>query len=320
MPIYNCSDYISTSIESILKQTYKYFEFIIIDDCSTDNTISKISEYQDSRIVLIKNKTRKGICDCLNYGISISSGKYIVRMDGDDISHLSRFEHQVLFMEENPAVGVLGTWYKIHGTNEIVRLPIKHDSIVLDMLEYSPLAHPTVFIRASLIKDLIVVYNSQFVYAEDYELWSRLILKTQVNNLPTCLLEYRRHENQTSSLYYIEQKSSAKQVRLRLLKLLLIDFEIDLNSRELKEYLDNNLHNFKSIADLLIKFDKLLIGNQELKLFNQFLLQKKLALIKLTIVKYLFRRQGTISKIKNINIFISVLLGYYKTQFLISKI
>lgn len=319
MPVYNCANYVNAAIESILNQTFNNFEFIIIDDCSTDNTVFKINEYKDTRIKLIKNKTQKGICQCLNYGISISIGKYIVRMDGDDISHSKRFEHQFVFMEENPSVGILGTWYTILGTNDIIKMPVKHEDIVLDMLEYSPLAHPTIFLRKSVLKDLITIYDQQYIYAEDYELWSRLILKTRVENLPICLLAYRKHDNQSSNLYFLEQRISAKRVRLNLLKQLYHNFEVDLNSYELKAYLEKTGHSYKLISDTLQKIDKLLIGNLELKLFHQNLLKKKLLFKKIVVIKYFLKRQDLLNKIKFLKNFVSVLTAYYYRQIIFSK-
>lgn len=319
MPVYNCSNYINLAIESILNQTFEKFEFIIINDASTDDTLIKILEYDDPRIVLLENTTQKGICECINYGISISKGKYIARMDGDDISHNTRFEHQFVFMEENPSVGILGTWYTILGTNDIIKMPVKHEAIVLDMLEYSPLAHPTIFLRKSVLKDLITIYDQQYIYAEDYELWSRLILTTRAENLPICLLAYRKHDNQSSNLYFLEQRISAKRVRLNLLKLLYHNFEVDLNSYELKAYLEKTGHSYNLISDTLEKIDKLLISNLELKLFHQNLLKKKLLFKKIVVIRYFLKRQDLLNKIKYLKKFLSVLTSYYYRQIIFSK-
>lgn len=319
MPVYNSIHYVGAAIESVLNQTFSNFEFIIIDDCSTDGTVVKINQYNDDRIKFIQHKSQKGICTCLNYGISIATGKYIVRMDADDISCNTRFQEQFLFMEDNPSVGVLGTWYRILGSNEIIKLPTKHEEIILDMLEYSPLAHPTVFLRKSVIDDLTTIYDQQYRYAEDYELWSRLVLKTQVENLPICLLEYRKHNNQSSSLYFLEQKLSAKRVRLKLLNHLHPDFEVDLNGGELKAFLEENGNSYKLISDLLRKIDKLLIGNLELKFFDQNLLKRKLIFKKAVIVKSFLKKQNLFNKIKFIKEFISVLTAYYSRQIAFPK-
>lgn len=318
MPVYNCSNYINLAIESILNQTFEKFEFIIINDASTDDTLVKILEYDDPRIVLLENSTQKGICECINYGISISKGKYIARMDGDDISHSARFQQQFVFMEEHPNVGVLGSWYSVLGTEEVVKLPVGHERIALEMLENSPLAHPTIFFRKTLFKDSSNIYNHEYVYAEDYELWSRLIVKTRIENLPKCLLQYRKHENQSSNLHSFEQKLSAKRIRLNLLKQLLNDFEIDLNAYELKEYLAKSIHNHESISAILMQIDIIEVNNLRLKIFDSELLKQKLNFKRLVILKYFLKRKILTNKFKLLNKFISVLFEYHSRRILFS--
>src|ERR1700761_7503420 len=121
MPVYNCRQFVAAAIESVLNQTYANFELIIIDDCSSDNTLGVISSYTDKRIRLISKKENKGLIDSLNLGIALSAGKYLARMDGDDICAANRFATQLNFMELNPDVTVCGTWYRDIATGEIVK-------------------------------------------------------------------------------------------------------------------------------------------------------------------------------------------------------
>jgi hypothetical protein len=138
--------------------------------------------------------------------------------------------------------------------------------------------------------------------------------------LPICLLAYRKHDHQSSNLYFLEQRKSAKRVRLNLLKQLHHNFEIDLNSHELKAYLEKTGHSYKLISDTLQKIDKLLIGNLELKLFHQNHLNQKLLFKKIVVIKYFLKRQDLLNKIKFLKKFLSVLTEYYYGQIAFSKI
>ena len=104
MPVYNCELYIQEAIESILHETYSDFEFLILDDASTDQTVSIIKKYKDACIQLIEKLLKAGYTNSLNYGLTIARGKYIARMDGDDISFPDRFVKQVTYLEANPGV------------------------------------------------------------------------------------------------------------------------------------------------------------------------------------------------------------------------
>jgi glycosyltransferase involved in cell wall biosynthesis len=144
MPVYNCRLFIEASISSILNQSYTRFELIVIDDCSTDGTLQFLSELNDPRVILIKKIKNTGYTNSLNYGLKLCKGKYIARMDGDDISMVTRIEEQVVFMEDNPDIDVCGTWFNIMGTDEIIKHPHKHNEIKVALLKYCAIGHPTV--------------------------------------------------------------------------------------------------------------------------------------------------------------------------------
>lgn len=199
MPVYNCESYIAEAIESILNQTYIYFELIIIDDYSTDGTLAVISRYEDPRIRLVKKERNTGLIASLNTGIDMAIGKYIARMDGDDISLQNRFETQVNFMETNPHVVLCGTWFKIIPTDVIIKHPISHNDIKIALLEYCAFGHSTVMLRRSVIVQESLKYLDTFVAAEDFELWTRIITKGLVANIPQVLLYYRQHAGQVSN-------------------------------------------------------------------------------------------------------------------------
>ena len=193
---YNSGRFIGQAIQSILVQTFTDFEFIIIDDCSKDNTWEVILEYatRDARIVALKNEKNLNLARSLNKGIAIAKGKYIVRMDHDDISVPSRLEKQVAFLEENSDVGILGSSMEIIDEQGKViglrKYNLTDESIRRHIFLYSPFCHPATAIRKNVL-ELAGYYNHEFNPAEDYELYFRIGMCAKFANLDEALLRYR---------------------------------------------------------------------------------------------------------------------------------
>ena len=198
MTAYNTEKYIKEAIESILNQTFKDFEFIIVDDGSTDNTRLIIEEYakKDRRIKILYNKKNLGIVKSLNKAIAIAKGKYIARMDSDDVSKLNRLEKQFVFMESNPKVGVCGTnFILINEKGKIIgwkSFPETNEKCKKAFFFRNPFGHYTVMIRKECF-DIFGYYNNDFLYAEDLELWMRFGQKYKLYNLQKYLVYYRVH-------------------------------------------------------------------------------------------------------------------------------
>ena len=220
MPVYNCELYIREAVESILNQTFRDFEFLIIDDFSTDTTLQICKSFQDDRIVIIEKEKNSGYTNSLNYGLSIAKGKYIARMDGDDISLPERFAKQVAFMEANDNVVVCGTTFSVIGTGSLIYVPETHDQIVTGMLQECKIAHPSVMLRNIVFVENNIIYDTHLEPAEDYALWVQLVGFGKLHNLQECLLQYRVHDAQVSSFRNEKQIESAKQTRLKLLSYL----------------------------------------------------------------------------------------------------
>jgi glycosyltransferase involved in cell wall biosynthesis len=192
MPVYNGEKYLREAIDSILNQTFKDFEFLIINDGSTDSSQTIVESYDDPRIHLI-NQKNKGLSETLNIGLDLSNGEYIARMDADDISMNNRLSEQVSFMDKNRDVGICGTFAIIidkngHGIGRIVS-PQKHEEIKAQLLFNTSLAHPSVIFRKSIFK----IHNLQYlnVKSEDYELWVRSANITKLANINKFLIKYR---------------------------------------------------------------------------------------------------------------------------------
>lgn len=209
MPVYNGAKYLDQSIKSILDQTFEDFEFIIINDFSIDDSKDIIHSYQDKRIKYFENKKNLGIADTLNYGLELSVGDLIVRMDADDIAYPQRIERQIQFMINNPQVGISGTYYKAFGLFEKeYKPPSNHEKIKEALLTYNPIGHPTIIFRNDFFKKNKLKYDKEFKYCEDYELWTRAINYFEMANIPEILLYHRKHAEQVSFKYKEEQRSN----------------------------------------------------------------------------------------------------------------
>jgi glycosyltransferase involved in cell wall biosynthesis len=206
MPVYNAEKYLPQTIESILNQSYKNFEFIIIDDCSTDKSWEIIQRYakRDKRIKGFKNKKNLGHKLSLQLAKKYINKKseFIARMDADDVADLSRLEKQINFLVNNSDYVIVGSNLIVIDENNKVlgkRLyPINDSEIRKTMFFKNPFAHPTVLIKKEPFFQ-IGFYKSDFYYAEDYYCWYKLLQLGKGHNLKEFLLKYRIHSSQVKS-------------------------------------------------------------------------------------------------------------------------
>lgn len=228
MPVYNCELFIKEAVESILNQTYSNFEFLIIDDASTDETVSIIKSYTDSRIQLIEKPLNTGHTNSLNQGLKLAKGKYIARMDGDDISFRERFEKQVAYLEANSEVVLCGTSYEIMGEDKRTIIPESNDDIKLALLRANCIAHPSVMIRKNVLEEFSIIYDTIKEPAEDYAMWVQLLCVGKLHNLQEILLKYRIHNSSVSRKRVDEQEKRVIEIKLQLLShldIILADYE-----------------------------------------------------------------------------------------------
>ena len=195
MPVYNGERYLREAIKSILTQTYKDFEFLIINDGSTDSTREVILSYDDPRIRLVDNERNLGLHRSLNRGLELAEGEYVARQDADDISESERLAKQVAFLEAHADVALLGTWYKqIDSEGNVVKYyerPCDYAGIRFFLLFANAFVHSSVMLRKSVVLGQIGFYNEAFAYAADYELWYRIARHSAVANLDEYLVRYR---------------------------------------------------------------------------------------------------------------------------------
>lgn len=246
MPVFNAESFLQTAIDSILAQSYSNFEFLIIDDGSTDNSRNISEASTDPRIRRENNGRNLGLIATLNKGLELAKGDYIARMDADDASLPKRLEKQLAFMENNPEVGLCGTWIEkiSEGKTETIRFPKKHKLIRFFMLFDNPFAHNTIMFRRSFLEQHAIRYDSGYKFSEDYELWDRCASLTTLANVPEALARYNYHADNTSNRHRNDQAAMAGKIRMRQIK------RLDSSISETEIALHNKIVNFEPCNDL----------------------------------------------------------------------
>lgn len=202
MAVYNGEPYLETAVASILRQSFENFEFVIVDDCSTDGTAAVIDSFKDDRVRYTKNHQNRGQTASLNRGLSICRGRYIARMDADDLSRSDRFEKQVAFLEARPEVAVVGSNLEfIDSKGTIVGVwnyPSEELALRWFALFSCPLSNGAAIFRKEVIWDELGGYDETIVVAQDWDLWNRVLSTAEIANLRDRLLLVRQHDGQVS--------------------------------------------------------------------------------------------------------------------------
>lgn len=216
--VYNGEDYIKESLDSILAQSFSNFECIIVDDGSSDSSRQMITYFQkkDPRIMPFYNAQNLGLTKSLNIGLKKCTGKYIARMDADDVCEFNRFRCQFDFLERNPDLALCGTlgWYiDEHGkkTGE-KNLPLTYEEIKKKILHNNQFIHSSLFIKTEVLKKE-GGYDEAFKTSQDYELIMRLAAKYRVVNLPDRLISWRVKRD---SLSWVSKRQEYDAIRVRL--------------------------------------------------------------------------------------------------------
>jgi len=227
MPVYNREEYLREAIESILNQTLRDFEFIIVDDGSTDNSSEIIKSYSDKRIHYIRLAENSGNTVARNMGMKAASGKHIAIMDSDDISVPERFQKQYDFLEKHPEIGIVGGFKKMF-TSEyqfLQHYPSKPDYVKSFLFFKNAVGQPTVMMRREIIEEHDLYYDPKLENMEDYDLWYRATMAgVEIANLDEVLLYYRLSPSQMSS-HIDDRKEMLKGFFRRRLKTLGIELE-----------------------------------------------------------------------------------------------
>jgi glycosyltransferase involved in cell wall biosynthesis len=217
MSVYNHEQYVGQAIDSILQQTFRDFEFVIVDDGSQDNTPRVLRGYHDPRLRIYRQDNR-GQSIALNKGIRLATGTYIARMDADDMAMPPRLEKEAAFLDTHPDIGLVGTWgVKVNmetGEETLQHLPDDDASIRRFLVIDNPFIHSSVMIRRSVI-ETVGVYDEGLIW-QDYDLWVRVARNHRMANIAEPLMVRRKHRASISGTSKESRKSWERfQIQLR---------------------------------------------------------------------------------------------------------
>jgi glycosyltransferase involved in cell wall biosynthesis len=215
MPVYNTNaKFLRETIRSVLGQTFGDFEFLILNDGSSDKNVEKtIGQFDDGRIKYFASEKNLGIASSRNILIDLSRGEYLAVVDHDDISLPERFAKEVAYLDEHSDVGVVSSWIGILGKNKVVRDRISDREIKEDLLTKFCVFHPAAMIRKSVLIDGNIRYESEFFPSEDYAIWCRLMSRTKFHVIPEILFKYREHGQRASLRFRSKLRHMAYVIR-----------------------------------------------------------------------------------------------------------
>ena len=254
MSVYNGEDYLSEAIDSVLNQTFTDFELIVINDCSTDKTAQILSEYEalDKRVKVHTNEVNLRLPSSLNKALSLAEGKYVARMDADDICLPNRLQKQYEFMEKNSCVSLSSCRFMTlkNGVISSGGCGGKNDfnSIKSLLLVTNPILHPGIIAKAEVIKNL--GYDKNFTCTEDMELWTRFIMSGErVEILPEYLMIYRLHDKQITTTTLEKQKGEVLAVQKEYFKKFLEPMNKNLENIYINEIYFRNKTNINEFCE-----------------------------------------------------------------------
>ena len=266
-------DFLRPSIESVLNQSYESIELIIVDDCSTDDSLSVIQSYKDERIVVLKNEKNSGITKSLNRALNVAKGEFIARMDSDDICFKNRIEKQVEFLKNNTDVIVCGTgvqlignWEASHTNEKMCRFIPEKDLFRIQLLfgNYPNIVHPTAMFNGCKLDEYGIRYNENYIFAQDYRMWVECSKYAECANVPETLLYYRVHGGAVSS----SKKAAQAECALNIMKEQLKELHLEL-PEELEAFHGNLLTQRKAFDLKYKKWLKLIISqNKKYKVYD----------------------------------------------------
>ncbi len=245
LPTYNSANDISRSIDSVIKQTFREWELLVVNDYGSDDGTAEIVQMyaqNDPRIRLIQAPKRLGLAESLNLGIREARGKYIARLDADDTAYPQRFEKQVALMDARPEVGVCGAWQHHYGKNAnwIHKAEANEEELRANLLFWCDLCHSTLMLRKDFFVKYQLLYNPDAL-AEDFELWTRAMQHMKIMNIPEVLGDYKEDGGITHSKYEAINEESGR-ITARTLKCY-FDIDIPENQHVLLAGWDNNYYS-----------------------------------------------------------------------------
>lgn len=294
MPVYNSEQFVFEAIDSIISQTFRDFELIIINDGSTDDSEKIILSITDARIRYFRNYENLGIICTRNFGLQHARCEYIAMMDSDDVSFPDRLEKQYRFMSKNPFVGVCGAVMEFVGDKRgHFGNTCNTVSTFTKLMSAPPFGQSTAFIRNSVIEKFALQYNPDYPHAEDYKLWLDISKHSEIYCLPETLVYYRIHLSNDSCTHLTSQQQSALKTQKDW-------FEYVLNKklnadesdyfkgfRTFKSCFYYNLLCFLVVKNATIPVDKKIVMEQRMR--NNLLIRNSFIEKRSTILLFLFK-------------------------------
>jgi len=276
MPVYNVEKYVTEAINSILSQTFTDFELIILDDSSTDTSNEEIKKFNDSRIVYHRNIKNIGLAENLNTGLRLAKGKYIARMDGDDISLPERLRIQVEYLEKHPEIDLCSCAMELFGTEQQIWIRDNDpEQVKITMLFFSPVLHASSIWRRESFSKNNLYFNQDAFPAEDYDLWSRAVFHCKLVNIPEVMYKYRIHGIQVTKTDDRAAEKS-KEIQLKYILKALPSLSAESANNFIANFIHNvgiDLNDLKSMKMLLLDF---LNENKKTQFFNHKKLKKRM--------------------------------------------
>jgi glycosyltransferase involved in cell wall biosynthesis len=275
LPVYNVAAYIKDTIESLLCQTFKDFELLILDDCSTDNTVAQIRSFTDPRIRLILNPHNMGRAGTDNAALAYVRGEYLAKMDGDDICHPERLAQQVAYLDQHPEVNIVGSFMQNFGASTYLnRYPaLPADTRVLTLFTL-PTGNPSIMMRASLFLQDGMRYDATLRQTEDYDFCARYIRQLQIATLQEPLIQYRVPLDAHKKDILKERADVSGLVRKQLLR----QWGMKFSEREFAAYNFTAMLNCPSqdisLAEIAACLEKIIEYNEKVPLFDKDALER----------------------------------------------
>lgn len=264
IPVFNAFEYIEETLNSVINQSYKNLEILIINDGSTDGTLELISSIKDSRIRIIDNVVNRGLPFTRNLGLTESKGEYIAFLDADDIVEKKRISKQVLFLNENKNVDLVFSNMGLVGKKKVSSRRVMDDlQIKYKLLFRNIIGNSSVMVRKESITQYKIVYNNKYFVAQDYRFWIDCIPNLNFGYIPETLVYYRKSDTNITSQSYKDEKKFNQRLKLinEIHENALVNIDIKLTSKqrgafneifnESKFVKNRNLNNIKQIYILL---------------------------------------------------------------------
>lgn len=316
LPVYNADKYLKECIESILDQTCSDFELLIYNDGSTDRSDEVVRSFNDDRIQYYPLSENNGYLNLLNRGLKEAKGRYIARMDADDIALSMRFEEQVSFLENNAQVGICGSWVEFIGNGSgVEKRPVTYEEVQYALFFGCPLTHPAVMMRTSMIRQHELAYQKEFYYAEDHDFFATAARFFPVVNIPKVLLQYRLHPEQIGSAKWMEQYHKKCLIQLKLISAV-IENTVEKENRWLLDFLTEQSTPGKHWERELIKIEKKLVeSNNETGVYSKPIFKKAIEVLfpqkkEKNIKNYYYRKYYTGNQQS-----VSLLIEFLKEQY-----